>query len=160
MNLISLSRHPAGEDAGGGGLELRRAAHAAAPADLESGGAREAHFRDHADADHHELCGQLEAFLGHHLLDPSGALEALELIGAVASQLIAPPPVSRPDDPVTEGNIAGILQSALRAGLALSPASRSRSIGQFSAIKTRAEARQFADSVREQLRLARTGSSR
>lgn len=63
-----------------------------------------------------------------------------------------PPPVTRPEEPVNEGNIAGVLQSALRGDLAMSPAAdRSRILAQFSAIKTRSEARRYADTVRQKL---------
>ena len=79
----------------------------------------------------------------------------LDLTPGAAPQLL--PPVARPGDPITEGNIAGVLQAALHADLALSPASRSKILGQFSAIKTRAEARQYADSVRQKLLLAKSG---
>lgn len=71
-----------------------------------------------------------------------------------------PPPVAQPDEPVNNGNIAGVLQSALRSDLALSPAAaRSKILGQFSAIKTRAEARVYADTVRKKLRAARENVS-
>ncbi len=68
--------------------------------------------------------------------------------------------VTRPDEPVNDGNIAGVLQCALRSDLALSPAAaRSKILGQFSAVKTRAEAMQYADTVRQKLRAARAGTS-
>jgi hypothetical protein len=66
------------------------------------------------------------------------------------------PSVARPDEPVNDGNVAGVLQSALRSDLALSPdAARSKILGRFSAVKTRGEARQYADTVRQKLRAAR-----
>jgi len=72
----------------------------------------------------------------------------------------APRMVTRPDEPVNDGNIAGVLQAALRSDLALSPAAaRSKILGQFSAVKTRAEAMQYADAVRQKLRDARAGTS-
>jgi phospholipase C len=66
------------------------------------------------------------------------------------------PSVARPDEPVNDGNVAGVLQSVLRSDLALSPDSaRSKILGRFSAVKTRGEARQYADTVRQKLRAAR-----
>jgi phospholipase C len=66
------------------------------------------------------------------------------------------PPVARPGDPVNEGNIAGVLHSALRGDLALSPAAAgSKVLAQFAAIKTRAEAMEYADAVRDKVRAAR-----
>lgn len=63
-----------------------------------------------------------------------------------------PPPVTRPQETVNEGNIAGVLQSALRGDLSLSPAAdRPRILAQFSAIKTRSDARRYADKVRQKM---------
>ena len=74
----------------------------------------------------------------------------------------APPPVARPDDPVNDGNVAGVLHSALRGDLASSPAAaRSKILAQFSLpIKTCADARQYADAVRSKLRAARAWDPR
>jgi hypothetical protein len=77
-----------------------------------------------------------------------------------APQPQPPPPVTRPDEPVNEGNLAGVLQSALRSDLALSPAAtHSKILARFSTIKTRAEARQYADTVRQKLRAVRDNAS-
>jgi phospholipase C len=77
-----------------------------------------------------------------------------------APQPQPPPPVTRPDQPVNEGNLAGVLQSALRSDLALSPAAtHSKILARFSTIKTRAEARQYADTVRQKLRAVRDNAS-
>ncbi|HWC96707.1 MAG TPA: alkaline phosphatase family protein [Candidatus Sulfopaludibacter sp.] len=87
----------------------------------------------------------------------SGAPECppLDFVTAAAPPSNTPPPVARPDEPVNEGNIAGVLHSALRSDLALSPpASRGKILSQFSAIKTRGQARQYADTVRQKLRAA------
>jgi phospholipase C len=66
------------------------------------------------------------------------------------------PPVAQPDSTVNDGNIPGVLQTALRSDLALSPgADRSLILAKFSAIKTRAQAREYADSVRLKLHQAR-----
>jgi phospholipase C len=64
-----------------------------------------------------------------------------------------------PGDSVNQGNIAGVLHAALRGDLALSPPdSRSRILAQFSAVKTRAEAMQYAVCVRDKVSAARAAS--
>jgi len=88
----------------------------------------------------------------------NGDCAALDLISRVIIPRSAPPPVARPDDPVNDGNIAGVLHAALRSDLALSPAARSKILAQFSALKTRGDARQYADAVRRKL-LAVKGKS-
>jgi phospholipase C len=66
------------------------------------------------------------------------------------------PPISCPLDSVNHGNIAGVLQAALRSDLQLSgDAARSKVLAQFSAIKTRADAMQYATLVRSKVRTAR-----
>ena len=63
--------------------------------------------------------------------------------------------VTRPHDPVNDGNLAGVLHSALRSDLELSPAdARSKILAKFSTIKTRAVAMQYASAVRDKLRAA------
>ena len=65
--------------------------------------------------------------------------------------------VTDPGETVNQGNIAGILHSALRGDLALSPPDmRSRILGQFSALRTRAEAMQYAACVRDKVAAARS----
>jgi phospholipase C len=74
-----------------------------------------------------------------------------------AAALLPPPVVTRPNDPVNDGNIAGVLQSALRSDLALSPAAaRSKVLARFSAIKTRDEAMRYTNTVRTKVRAARS----
>ena len=89
----------------------------------------------------------------------SGECPPLDLAPGAAPQPSFAPPVTRPDDPVNQGNIAGVLQSALRANLALSPESRSKILGRFSAVRTRAEAWQYADAVRQEILKAKAGSA-
>jgi phospholipase C len=62
-----------------------------------------------------------------------------------------PPPVARPEDPANDGNVAGVLQAALRAELAAFPDQRIQILARVSAIKTRAEAREYVDSVKSKL---------
>jgi phospholipase C len=70
------------------------------------------------------------------------------------------PPAARPDDPVNDGNVAGVLHSALRSDLALSPpAARAEILARFGAIKTRGEAMQYANAVRAKVRAAPGGAS-
>jgi len=82
----------------------------------------------------------------------NGECDPLELISRVILPKTAPPPVVRPADPVNEGNIAGVLHAALRSDLAISPTeARTKILAQFSALKTREQARQYADAVRQKL---------
>jgi len=79
----------------------------------------------------------------------------LDFAADLPPQPNGPPAVTRPEEPVNEGNIAGVLQSALRGDLAMSsPADRPRILAQFSTIKTRSEARKYADKVRQKLAAA------
>jgi phospholipase C len=59
--------------------------------------------------------------------------------------------VARPEDSVNEGNVAGVLQAALRSDLAMRPDQREKILARVSAIRTRAEARQYVDEVRQRL---------
>jgi hypothetical protein len=59
--------------------------------------------------------------------------------------------VARPEDPANDGNVAGVLQAALRAELAAFPDQRIQILARVSAIKTRAEAREYVDSVKSKL---------
>jgi phospholipase C len=62
------------------------------------------------------------------------------------------PPLARPAETANAGNVPTILYAALRSDLALSPASERNAImARFGAIKTRADARAFADEVRVKL---------
>ena len=94
---------------------------------------------------------------------PSPAVSGLsgcppfDFITEMPAAIHPPPAVTRPNDSVNDGNSAGVLQSALRSDLALSPtAARSKVLARFSTIKTRADARQYADSVRSKVRAARS----
>jgi phospholipase C len=77
------------------------------------------------------------------------------LFGAIEEAEPEPPPVARPEDPVNEGNVAGMLQAALRSDLALAPDQRDRILARVSAIKTRAQARQYVDEVRQKVDAAK-----
>jgi len=73
-----------------------------------------------------------------------------------AEALISPLPVSRPQDTVDAGNVPGILHSALRFDLYLSPpAQRGSIMARVGALRTRAEAKQYLDYVQQKLRAAR-----
>jgi phospholipase C len=67
------------------------------------------------------------------------------------------PPLARPEDSVNQGNVAGMLQTALRCDLSLTPDQRDKILARFSAIKTRAEARQYADEVKAKMDAAQAG---
>jgi phospholipase C len=90
----------------------------------------------------------------------SSACPPLDLAVAAATGAELPPPVTRPAESVNEGNAAGVLQSAMRSDIALSPpAARSKILAQVSAIKTRDQGRQYADAVRQKVRAARQNTA-
>jgi phospholipase C len=67
-----------------------------------------------------------------------------------------PQAVARPRDTVNEGNLPGVLQTALRSDLALSPPQdRNRILVRVSALKTRAEARRYIEGVSAKIRAAK-----
>jgi len=74
------------------------------------------------------------------------------LFGAAEEAEPEPPPVARPEDSVNDGNVAGMLQAAVRADLAMAPDQRDKILARVSAIKTRAEARRYVDEVRQKLK--------
>ena len=66
-------------------------------------------------------------------------------------------PVSRPEDPINEGNIPGFLYVALKSELALStPAERPANMARFNKITTRSDAARYLSEVQPTLRVART----
>jgi phospholipase C len=78
---------------------------------------------------------------------------------AMPDALSTPLPVSRPQDPVDEGNLPGFLHSALRFDLSLSaPEQRGTILAQFRSIRTRAEAMQYVNRVRQKVYAARQAS--
>ncbi|MFL5657881.1 MAG: alkaline phosphatase family protein [Ktedonobacteraceae bacterium] len=75
---------------------------------------------------------------------------------AMPDALSMPLSVSRPQDSVNDGNLPGFLHSALRFGLALSaPEQRGTILAQFRSIRTRAEAMQYVNRVRQKVHVAR-----
>jgi phospholipase C len=69
-----------------------------------------------------------------------------------------PLPPSRPQDPVNDGNLPGILHSVLRWDLTLSPPEqRAAIIARFEGLKTRADASQYINEVQQQVRAAKRG---
>lgn len=81
----------------------------------------------------------------------------VDFTSAVAeTATLLPPAVTCPEDSVNHGNIAGVLHSALRGDLALSPPDlRTKILAQFSTVKTRADAMQYAACVRDKVAAAR-----
>jgi phospholipase C len=72
-----------------------------------------------------------------------------------------PQPISRPEEPINEGNLPGILHAALRGDLELSPPERRQAIlARFAALRTRADAMQYLDEVRQKVRAAKSAPSR
>jgi phospholipase C len=71
-------------------------------------------------------------------------------------ELITALPVTRPQDSANTGNVPGLLHSALRFDLALSaPEYRASVISKVGSIRTRAEAMQYINQVRQKMRSAR-----
>jgi phospholipase C len=69
--------------------------------------------------------------------------------------------VTRPSDPVNEGNLPGLLFVALRSDLALSPPEeRPAKIARFNTITTRADASEYVEEVCPKIRSARDAMSR
>jgi phospholipase C len=83
----------------------------------------------------------------------------IDFTSAIAeTATLTPPMLTGADGPVNDGNVAGILHSALRCDLSLSPPElRSKILAQFSAVKTRSDALKYAASVRDKLHTARSG---
>jgi phospholipase C len=68
----------------------------------------------------------------------------------------APLPPSRPQDPLDEGNIPGMLHAALRWDLALSPpGQRDAAIARFRNLRTRQDAWEYLNDVRTRVRAAK-----
>jgi phospholipase C len=60
---------------------------------------------------------------------------------------------------VNDGNLPGVLQAALRSDLAVSPPEqRPQILARVSSIKTRAEAGDYLEQVRQKVRVAKTVS--
>jgi phospholipase C len=97
-----------------------------------------------------QLCGPAQSNIGG--CDPvsfSAARPAAAMVGGQSA-------VSRPQDPVDEGNIPGFLFTALRADLMLSAAEQRPAIlAKFRALKIRADAHQYLDEVRTKAAAAR-----
>jgi hypothetical protein len=80
----------------------------------------------------------------------------VDLTAAATPEQPTPPPVARPNDSADDGNVGGVLHAALRSDLALSPdAARAALLAQFRAIKTRGQAMQYVNAVRDKVNAAR-----
>jgi phospholipase C len=85
--------------------------------------------------------------------DAPAMLPTPAISGAVAP---AAPAVARPADTVNEGSLPGVLHSALKSDLALSPPEQRETIlNRFSAMKTRAEAGQYLEHVQKKVSAAK-----
>jgi phospholipase C len=85
-----------------------------------------------------------------------GGCPSFSCSGGVAQSLLAQnTPTTRPQDPVDDGNLPGVLQSALRCELALAPERRAEILARFSQIRTRAEATAYLDEVRPKANAAK-----
>ena len=80
--------------------------------------------------------------------------------GAMAQSILAQQtPVARPQDSIDEGNLPGVLQSALRSQLALAPERRDEIIARFQTLKTREDAMAYLDQVRLKVDAAKASAS-
>jgi len=80
--------------------------------------------------------------------------------GAMAQSILAQQtPVARPQDSIDEGNLPGVLQSALRSELALAPERRDEIIARFQTLKTREDAMAYLDQVRLKVDAAKASAS-
>ncbi len=67
-------------------------------------------------------------------------------------------PPTRPEDSINEGNLPGIMHSVLRQDLALSPRNqREAIIRRFGTLRTRGDAWEYRNEVKEKIRAAREG---
>ena len=77
--------------------------------------------------------------------------------GVMDEELLGPPPVSRPQATINDGNVPGVLQAALRSDLQMSPPEqREQILARVGGLTTRAEARAYIDEVRKKVRLAKS----
>jgi phospholipase C len=84
---------------------------------------------------------------------------SFSVVRATGQALPRQSPVSRPGDPLNEGNIPGFLFSALRSDVMVSaPDQRPAIIARFRALKTRADAQQYLDEVRQKKAATREGA--
>jgi phospholipase C len=80
--------------------------------------------------------------------------------GVMDEELLGPPPVSRPQATLNDGNVPGILQAALRSDLDISPPEqREQILARVGGLTTRAEARAYIDQVRQKVRVAKSLST-
>lgn len=77
---------------------------------------------------------------------------------APANQISATP-VSRPDDPVDEGNLPAMIHSAMQQELTLSPGQRQAIVDRIASIQTRADAQQYLAEVQEKIGPRRSESA-
>ncbi|HXJ95665.1 MAG TPA: alkaline phosphatase family protein [Terriglobia bacterium] len=67
-------------------------------------------------------------------------------------------PAARPEDQINEGNLPGIMHSVLREDLALSPPDQREAIvRRFETLRTRGDAWEYRNEVKEKIRAAREG---
>ena len=76
---------------------------------------------------------------------------------SVAASTTATARTARPDDPVDDGNLPGIIHSAMRQHLDISPQEREAIIAKVQAIRTRAEAEQYFAEVKSKIAANRSG---
>lgn len=85
--------------------------------------------------------------------------------GAASPSIQIPPPsvaaipVSRPHDPVNEGNLPAIVHAAMQQELALWPDQRQAILSRVASIKTRADAQQYLTEVQEKVRPLKSDSA-
>src|SRR5205807_1260782 len=80
---------------------------------------------------------------------------AISAVSAAAVKAVSPNPVSA-DASANEGNLPAIVHAAMRQQLAVVPQAREAILARVSAIKTRADARNYLLEVRDQTRGAKS----
>jgi len=81
-------------------------------------------------------------------------------VGAMPMAFLArPDPVARPQDSIDDGNLPGVLHSALRSELALAPERKDEILARFQRLKTRADATAYLEEVRLKVSVAKASST-
>ncbi|MFN7994679.1 MAG: alkaline phosphatase family protein [Bryobacteraceae bacterium] len=122
---------------------------------------------DHRVYDHASIPATVESLFGLPALtgrDAAAArLDALITLNAarddtpesLPAPAVAAAPAARPDAPVNDGNVPGILNSAMRQDLALAPGQAAAITARVAGISTRGEALQYLAEVQQKLRAHR-----
>jgi phospholipase C len=127
---------------------------------------------DHRVYDHASILATLESLFGLPALTARDAaaarLDALVTLGTarddtpevLPAPAVAAAPAARPEAPVNDGNVPGIVNAAMRQDLALTPGQGTDIAARVAGITTRADAMQYLAEVQRKLRAHRGGMIR